>query len=80
MIREKWILPVGLLYALLVGYSRIYLAEHFPLDVGGGMITAVISVWLSVYIQQIWEKRRSNMKPHNIVQKTEQKNTINYLK
>lgn len=78
MIREKWILPVGLLYALLVGYSRIYLAEHFPLDVGGGMITAVISVWLSVYIQQIWEKRRSNRKPHNIVQRTEEKNNINY--
>lgn len=58
LIREKWVLPTGLLYALLVGYSRIYLAEHFPLDVGGGMITAVISVWLSVYIQEIWDKRR----------------------
>ena len=73
LIREKWILPVGLLYALLVGYSRIYLAEHFPLDVGGGMITAVISVWLSVYIQQIWEKRRVNSKQQNIQQRTDEK-------
>lgn len=58
LIREKWVLLTGLLYALLVGYSRIYLAEHFPLDVGGGIITAVISVWLSVYVQEIWDKRR----------------------
>ncbi|MBV9989439.1 MAG: phosphatase PAP2 family protein [Chitinophagaceae bacterium] len=59
MIKKKWIVPVGLLYALLVGYSRIYLAEHFPLDVGGGMLTALVSVWLSVYVQSAWDKSRS---------------------
>lgn len=55
VLNNKWIVPVGFLLGSLVGYSRIYLAQHFPLDVGGGMITAVISVWLSVYVQKRWD-------------------------
>jgi membrane-associated phospholipid phosphatase len=42
---------IGFMLALAAGYSRIYLAQHFPLDVGAGMITAVISVLLSSNIQ-----------------------------
>lgn len=57
-IRKRWIIPVGFVYALLVGYSRIYLAQHFPLDVGGGMITSLITILISIYIQQQWEKRK----------------------
>lgn len=57
-VKKKWVVPVGFVYALSVGYSRIYLAEHFPLDLGGGMLTALVSVWLSVYIQDRWEKRK----------------------
>lgn len=57
-IRKRWIIPVGFVYALSVGYSRIYLAQHFPLDVGGGMITALITMLISIYIQQQWEKTR----------------------
>lgn len=35
----KWMLPVLLLWAGFISYSRIYLGVHFPLDVicGGGM-------------------------------------------
>ena len=57
-IEKKWIVPIGLLYALLVGYSRVYLAEHFPLDVGGGMLTAVVTLYLSVEVQYGWEHRK----------------------
>ncbi|MES2005631.1 MAG: phosphatase PAP2 family protein [Bacteroidota bacterium] len=56
-VKKKWIIPMGFLYALLVGYSRIYLAQHFPLDVGGGMFAALITVPLSIAIQKRWEKR-----------------------
>lgn len=46
-----WIV-LGFLYALAVGYSRIYVAQHFPLDVAGGMIVSVCSVTLSLLVFQ----------------------------
>jgi membrane-associated phospholipid phosphatase len=55
-IPKRWIIPLGLLYGLIVGYSRIYLAQHFPLDVGAGMILGTISVWLSMQLQKLYEK------------------------
>lgn len=48
---------IGFTAALLAGYSRIYLAQHFPLDVGAGMICAVISVYLSLQIQKVFNKK-----------------------
>lgn len=55
-IPQKWILPIGFIYALLVGYSRVYLAQHFPLDVGGGLIIGTISLWLSVFLQNLYNQ------------------------
>jgi membrane-associated phospholipid phosphatase len=57
LINKRWVLWTGFMYALFVGYSRIYLAQHFPLDVGAGMLVAVITVFLSIRIQLQWEKR-----------------------
>jgi membrane-associated phospholipid phosphatase len=54
LIDKKWILPVGLLYASLAGYSRIYLAQHFPIDVAGGIIAAILTIWISIGIQKRW--------------------------
>lgn len=56
LIPKKWILPIGFLYLLLVGYSRVYLAQHFPLDVGGGLIVGTISLWLSLLLQQLYNQ------------------------
>jgi len=56
LIQKKWILPVGLLYATLAGYSRIYLAQHFPIDVAGGIIAAILTIWISALIQNKWVK------------------------
>lgn len=49
----RWWLWVGLLYGLLVGYSRVYLAQHFPLDVAAGMLVGVITVVASLGIQRM---------------------------
>ncbi len=57
MTRRKWWLPVGLITAILVGYSRIYLAQHFPLDVAAGIIVAIVSVSLAVPFQKWIDNR-----------------------
>jgi membrane-associated phospholipid phosphatase len=35
------------MYALLGGYARIYVAQHFPLDVGAGILTAYCSTLIA---------------------------------
>jgi len=57
LIKKNWWSMAGLVFALLVAYSRVYLAEHFPFDTAGGMIAAIISMVLSVKIQH-WGWRR----------------------
>ena len=58
LINKRWWLIAGFIYAGMVGYSRIYLAQHFPTDVAGGIFTAVISVWLSLKIQEYWWRKK----------------------
>ena len=60
-IPKKWVIPVGFIAAILVGYSRVYLAQHFPLDVAAGMLVAIVSVALSLAIQNWWEKQKKNI-------------------
>ncbi|MEX6688555.1 phosphatase PAP2 family protein [Danxiaibacter flavus] len=62
LIPRNWWLVVGLIYGLAVGYSRVYLAQHFPLDVSAGMLVAVLSVALSIPIQNAFAKRRVSRK------------------
>jgi membrane-associated phospholipid phosphatase len=49
-VRRKGVMLLAIIVALLVGYSRIYLAQHFPLDVGAGILIAVCSVSISTLI------------------------------
>jgi membrane-associated phospholipid phosphatase len=49
---NKWVLFFGALYAIACGYSRVYLAQHFPLDIGGGIIVALITLLLSIYYRK----------------------------
>ena len=60
MLNNSWWRFAGYLLALLVGYARIYLAQHFPFDVGGGMVVAILSVILSVQVQKYWWKKKIN--------------------
>ncbi len=54
LVKRWWMVPVGFFYAAMVGYSRIYLAQHFPVDVGAGILTGAITVLISAEIQKRW--------------------------
>jgi len=43
-LRKKWLTVVCIVLMLLVGFSRMYLGVHTPLDVGVGLICGVITV------------------------------------
>lgn len=49
---KNLVVAVGLVCALACGYSRIYLGQHFPSDIGGGIIVGIISILLSLYIRK----------------------------
>lgn len=45
------IMMIGFIYALLCGYSRIYLGQHFPLDIAGGILVAIASLHISQWLR-----------------------------
>lgn len=45
LLRKRWISIVLLVLAVLVGYSRIYLLQHFLMDVAVGAAVGVIVTW-----------------------------------
>ena len=58
----KWTITIGAIYAIICAYSRVYLGQHFPMDLGGGMIVAVISLQLSNFICQKISNKKSDEK------------------
>lgn len=50
VIRRRWFTLLGIAAILLICYSRIYLAKHFPVDLllgtGVGLITGGLMLWL----------------------------------
>ena len=61
MRRKIWayILPM---VAFLVGYSRVYLAQHFVTDVTVGMLIGITSAYLSLLIYDAYERRLARKK------------------
>lgn len=45
--RRRWVSVLAAVMMILVGFSRIYLGAHFPIDVLGGVVLALFSLrWL----------------------------------
>jgi membrane-associated phospholipid phosphatase len=59
LIRKPWWVVIGFILAVIAGYSRIYLAQHFAVDVATGIIIASISIWLSLFFQEyLWKRKQ----------------------
>ncbi|MFN5226630.1 MAG: phosphatase PAP2 family protein [Bacteroidota bacterium] len=58
LIPHRWTLLGGYLLAAGAGYSRIYLAQHFPSDVAAGMLVGIFTVSISIYIESKTKKSR----------------------
>lgn len=60
MINKKiWAIVLPVL-ALLVGYSRVYLAQHFATDVLAGILVGIVSAYLSVLIGKRLQKKEKS--------------------
>jgi len=62
MINNKTWSVIFPLFALLAGYSRVYLAQHFPTDIFAGMCIGIVSAILSLIIYRAFIRSR-NKKP-----------------
>ncbi len=56
MIRKEYLKYLLLAVAIIIGYSRVYLLQHFPEDVLAGSLIAVLSVILFYPIVFSWKK------------------------
>lgn len=60
------------LVAFFVGYSRVYLAQHFVTDVFAGMLTGIISSYLALLIYERFKK----VKPKDELEPVENENDL----
>lgn len=61
-VENKKISLLYLLAAILVGYSRIYLAQHFPVDVMGGATIGVLTAPLVFFFFDRYQSKSTNLK------------------
>jgi len=59
--RYRWIVQVMLLYAFIMGYSRIYLGVHYPGDILTGFVIGALLGWLTGWLSlMILSARKKN--------------------
>ena len=54
---NKYAFVIFLFYALACSYSRVYLAQHFPLDLAGGIVLALLTLPISIFIREKLNKK-----------------------
>ncbi len=60
LIRKGWYTWAIFIYAAAVGYSRVYVGKHFPLDVICGGLFGILVGWL-VYLLALWLTRKMGL-------------------
>jgi membrane-associated phospholipid phosphatase len=58
IVRGKFAMFLFPLIAFLVGYSRVYLAQHFVTDVVAGTVVGIISSYLAIVIYDAFLRRK----------------------
>lgn len=63
--RNIWVYIFPLI-AFFVGYSRVYLAQHFVTDVLAGIFVGIVSCYLALLIQEKFRKRNQKLENEEI--------------
>lgn len=58
--RNVWVYVFPLI-AFFVGYSRVYLAQHFVTDVLAGIFVGIVSAYLALLVHEYFRKRKQNL-------------------
>jgi membrane-associated phospholipid phosphatase len=49
LVKNRWLKFIFLIIAMVVGYSRVYLSQHFLIDVVAGSVVGVVSIYVAFY-------------------------------
>ncbi|MDL2320472.1 phosphatase PAP2 family protein [Alistipes sp. OttesenSCG-928-B03] len=64
IVRKRWFTAMMIVWAILVGYSRIYVGVHYPLDIFFGTMLGIATGFLIMYIVvRIIRRYRSTRNP-----------------
>lgn len=58
--KKRWVKVIALVLAILAGYSRIYLSQHFLVDVVAGGFLGIFIAMLSYYLSYLNKKQWAN--------------------
>lgn len=56
--QTKWVLPVLLIWAAMIAYSRVYIGVHYPLDIMSGTL---IGVLFGILFFRFWQMATRKM-------------------
>lgn len=58
LVKQKWVVFVFPLLAFLVGYSRVYLAQHFVTDVLAGTLIGTLSAYVALLLYNAYRLQK----------------------